>query len=213
MKLTFCQSYCNLCRSVASKRGLMSKLILFLCTTAALMPAATWQIDSSHSNASFSVRHMMVSNVRGAFSKVAGTVDYDPKNPMAMKINATIDVTTIDTRDQRRDDHLKSADFFDVAKFPSMTFVSRNVVKKGKGYIVNGDLTLHGVTKPVALSLDGPAPEIKDPYGNMRTGATATTVVNRKDFGLAWSKLLETGGAVVGDEVTITLELEATRKP
>lgn len=175
--------------------------------------AADYNIDSAHTAAQFSVRHLMVSNVRGSFKKVAGKVVFDEANPSATVVQATIDVSTVDTGEPARDTHLKSPDFFDLAKFPTMTFVSRSASRTGQGLDVSGDLTLHGVTKPVVLHVSGMTPEIKDPWGMLRRGATATTVINRQDFGLVWNKNLDGGGVVVGDEVTITLDIEAARKP
>jgi len=175
--------------------------------------AADYNIDSAHTAAQFSVRHLMVSNVRGSFKKVAGKVVFDEANPSATVVQATIDVSTVDTGEPARDTHLKSPDFFDLAKYPTMTFVSRSASRTGQGLDVSGDLTLHGVTKPVVLHVSGMTPEIKDPWGMLRRGATATTVINRLDFGLVWNKNLDGGGVVVGDEVTITLDIEAARKP
>jgi polyisoprenoid-binding protein YceI len=189
------------------------RFILTLIAATSIASAATYEIDGSHSGASFSVRHLMVSNVRGDFGKVTGTVVWDEKNPAASSINAVIDATTINSRDNKRDDHLRSADFFDVTKHPTMTFVSKQVAPAGQGKLkVTGDLTIHGVTKQVVLDVTGPTQEIKDPWGNARVGASATTKVNRSDFGLTWNKALETGGVVVGDEVAINLDVELVRK-
>jgi polyisoprenoid-binding protein YceI len=175
--------------------------------------AAAWEIDSAHSSAQFAVKHMMVSNVRGEFSKVTGTVDYDGKDITKMSVQASIDVNTIDTREPNRDQHLKSEDFFDVAKYPTITFKSKRAESAGSGkFRLIGDLTMHGVTREVVLDVEGPSAEVKDKRGNLRMGASATTKVNRKDFGLKWNALLETGGAVVGDEVTITIDLEMVQK-
>lgn len=173
----------------------------------------TYVIDSSHSTAGFKVRHLMVSNVRGEFSGVAGTVVFDAEDSANSKVEAAIDATTIQTRDNQRDQHLKSADFFDVEKFPKITFISKKVAPVGEGeWRVVGDLSIHGVTKEVVLDVEGPTPEVKDPWGNIKIGATATTKVNRKDFGLGWNVALEAGGVLVGDEVAIQLELEMTRQ-
>lgn len=175
----------------------------------ALALAASWNIDPDHSNIGFKVRHLMVSNVKGSFEKVSGTVDINDKDITKSKVEVTIDTASINTNVQKRDEHLRSADFFDVTKFPTMTFVSKKVAKVGKDKLkVTGDLTLHGVTKEVVLDVEGPAKEIKDPWGNQRRGASATTKINRKDFGLVWNKALETGGVAVGEEVLITLEVE-----
>jgi len=173
----------------------------------------TYVIDPSHSTAGFKVRHLMVSNVRGEFSDVAGTVVFDAEDSANSKVEAAIDATTIQTRDNQRDQHLKSADFFDVEKFPKITFISKKVAPVGEGeWRVVGDLSIHGVTKEVVLDVEGPTPEVKDPWGNIKIGATATTKVNRKDFGLGWNVALEAGGVLVGDEVAIQLELEMTRQ-
>lgn len=182
----------------------------------ALAAAAAWgheyAIDGSHSSAGFSVRHLMVSNVKGDFKKISGKIEYDEKTPESLRIEAVIDAASIDTRDAKRDEHLRSPDFFDVAKYPTIEFRSKRIEKSGGKLAVRGDLTIHGVTREVVLDLDGPTPEIKDPRGNFRRGATATTKINRKDFGLTWSRTLETGGVVVGDEVSITIEVEAMRQ-
>ena len=173
-----------------------------------------YDIDASHSSAQFSVRHMMVSNVRGEFAKLSGTVVYDPANLSATKINATIDAASISTRNEKRDAHLRSPDFFDTAKFPTITFVSKKAWKQGGVLQVDGALTMHGVTRDVVLRVDGPTPETKDPWGNARIGASATTKLNRKEWGLAWNKALESGGVLVGEEVAITIDVEAVkRKP
>jgi polyisoprenoid-binding protein YceI len=154
----------------------------------------------------------MISNVKGEFTKVSGTIVYDPKNPAAAKIDAVIDVNSISTREPQRDTHLKSPDFFDTAKFPTLTFQSKQVWKSNGKLQVKGDLTMHGVTHEVVLDIDGPTAEVKDPWGNPRFGASATTKVDRKNWGLVWNKALEAGGVMIGDEVTITIDIEATRK-
>ena len=175
--------------------------------------ASTWVIDPEHSNIGFKVRHLMVSNVKGSFDKHTGTVDINDKDITKSKVEVSIDTKSINTNVQKRDEHLRSADFFDVAKFPTMTFVSKKVAKSGNDKLkVTGDLTLHGVTKEVVLDVGGLSQESKDPWGNIRRGATASTKINRKDFGLVWNKALETGGVVVGDEITITLEIEMIKK-
>jgi len=173
--------------------------------------AATWQIDPAHSNVSFSVRHMMVSNVRGEFTKVSGTVDGDEKTPTQAVINATIDASSINTREAKRDDHLKSADFLDVAKYPTITFKSKRIEPAGTGqFKVTGDLTLHGVTREVVLDVSDVTPPIKDPMGKTRAGAHAGTKIDRKDFGINWSKAMDGGGLLVGDDVAISIDVEAT---
>ena len=168
----------------------------------------TYRIDPAHSTAQFVVRHMMITNVRGAFGKVEGTVVYDPENPAQSSIEAAIDVASIETRDAQRDAHLKSADFLDADKFPKITFKSSKIEGSGGEFRVSGDLTIHGVTRPVVLQVEGPTPAAKDPWGNTRVGASATTRIKRSDFGLTWNAALETGGFLIGDEVKIELEIQ-----
>ncbi|SRR5579883_3057893 len=172
-----------------------------------------YEIDSAHSGAQFKVRHMMIANVKGEFTKISGKVSFDPANPAASSIDVSIDASSISTREPQRDEHLKSADFFDVANYPAITFVSKTVEPDGKdAYQVTGDLTIRGVTHEVKLLVDSVTPEAKDPWGGMRRGAVATTTINRKDFGLTWNMALETGGIVVGEEVHITIDVELVRK-
>lgn len=174
-----------------------------------LAAAASWNIDPEHSNVGFKVRHLMVSNVKGHFDKYTGVVDINDKDITKSKLQVTIDTASINTNVQKRDEHLRSADFLDVAKYPTMTFVSKKVAKAGKNTLkVTGDLTLRGVTREVVLSVAELSAESKDPWGNIRRGATATASINRKDYGLVWNKALESGGVVVGDEVNIVLEVE-----
>lgn len=175
------------------------------------MPRVRYEIDPTHSSVHFSVRHMMVSNVRGEFTKVAGTVSFDPENHADSSAEATIDVASINTRDEQRDGHLKSPDFLDLEKFPTITFKSTKVVPSEGGGKLTGDLTIHGVTRPITLDVEGPGPEVKDPWGKQRVGVSATTKLSRKDFGLTWNAALETGGVLVGDEVKITIDIEAIR--
>jgi polyisoprenoid-binding protein YceI len=196
----------------------MKRIIASISTIIALaLPtfafASTWTIDQDHSNIGFKVKHLMISNVKGNFDKHSGTVEINDKDITKSKVEVSIDTNSINTNVQKRDEHLRSADFFDVTKYPAMTFVSKKVAKAGKDKLkVTGDLTLHGITKEVVLDVEGPTKESKDPWGNIRKGATATTKINRKDFGLAWNKALETGGVVVGDEILITLEIEMIKK-
>jgi polyisoprenoid-binding protein YceI len=174
----------------------------------------TYQIDTQHSSAQFKVRHMMIANVKGEFDKVSGTVDFDAANPAGSKVEASVEVASISTRETDRDNHLKSPDFFDVAKYPQISFKSTGVAKDGAGaYRVMGDLTIRGVSKPVTLEVESFTDEIKDPWGFMRRGATATTKINRKDFGMEFNIPLDAGGFVVGDSIDITLDVEMTRKP
>lgn len=176
--------------------------------------AGEWEIDPTHSTAGFTVRHMMVSNVRGEFQKITGKVNVDEKDPTKSTVEVQIDPATINTRDAKRDAHLKSPDFFDVAKYPTITFKSTKIEKAGKGkFKVTGDLTLHGVTKPVTLAVDGPSAPAKNPWGQMVRGVSATGKLNRKDFGLGWNKALETGGVLVGEEVTLQIDGELNAKP
>jgi len=175
--------------------------------------AGVWKIDTPHSDASFSIRHLMISNVKGHFPKVTGTIDYDGKDIKGLKIDAQIEVASIDTGDKNRDEHLKSVDFFDAAKYPTITFKSTKVKSAGKGkFEVTGDLTMHGVTKPVTLEVEGPAAEIKDQKGGIKTGASATTKINRKDFGVSWNKGMDGGGTMLGEVVPVTIEVEAAKQ-
>lgn len=166
----------------------------------------TYTIDATHSSVEFSVRHMMVSNVKGSFQKVTGTAVYDPSNLAASKLDATIDVNTINTNEPKRDTHLKSADFFDAAKYPSMTLKSTKFTRSGDTLQVTGDLTIHGVTKPVTFTVET-TPEVKDSYGKTRLGASATAKISRKDFGLTWNQMLEAGGVAVSEEVKLALDI------
>jgi polyisoprenoid-binding protein YceI len=185
-----------------------------LLAVPSLSQAAEWQIDPAHSTVSFSVKHMMVSNVHGTFGKVTGLASWNKPDHSDAQVDVTVDATSIDTREPKRDGHLKSPDFFDVQKYPTLTFKSKKVEKsKEAGHLtLVGDLTIHGVTKEVAFDVTGPAPETKSPFGDTRTGAEATAKVNRKDFGLNWNKALETGGVLVGTEVTIDINLELVKK-
>ncbi len=179
----------------------------------ALGHAASWEADPAHSSIGFAVRHMMISTVRGQFHTFAVKGSGDPANPTAATVEATIDTASVDTDNEKRDAHLKSPDFFDVAKFPTMTFKSTKIEAAGPGKAkVTGDLTLHGVTKPVVLMVEGPTAAIKDPMGNTKVGVTATTRLNRKDFGIAWQKTLDGGGLMIGEDVDVTIDVEAVKK-
>src|SRR5262249_43401808 len=160
-----------------------------------------------HSTAGFIIRHMMVSNVHGEFGKVSGSVVFDPDNPAQSKVDATIDASSITTREEKRDAHLKSPDFFDAAKFPTITFKSKKIWKDGAGYKMTGDLSMHGVTKEVTLDVQGPTKPIKSPMGDVRAGAQAAARINRYDWGLKWNKAVE-GGDLVGQDVVIGLDVE-----
>lgn len=177
--------------------------------TAAIPTTTTWSIDPAHSAAEFKVKHMMISNVKGKFSGLTGTLTLDEADVTKSSIEASIPTATVSTADAQRDGHLKSADFFDAEKFPAMTFSSTKVVQKGAGELaVTGNLTLHGVTRTVTFEVEGPSQPSKDPWGNTRVGLSATTRINRKDYGLTWNSALETGGVLVGEDVTISLDVE-----
>jgi polyisoprenoid-binding protein YceI len=181
-------------------------------TTTAVLPqtsTTTWNIDPAHSLAEFKVKHMMIANVKGQFSKVSGALFLDETYLANSRVEATIEAASIHTRDEQRDAHLKSADFLHVEKFSTLHFKSKgiSIVKDGE-LSVEGDLTIRGVTRKVRFAVEGPTPPTKDPWGNTRVAISAITKINRKDFGLTWNAALETGGILVGDEVTITLEVE-----
>jgi polyisoprenoid-binding protein YceI len=173
----------------------------------------SYQIDSQHTGAHFKVRHMMISNVKGEFSRVTGSVEFDVSNLAASHVEATIDAATVSTREPDRDKHLKSRDFLDVNRYPTIAFRSTTIVSTGEdSYEVAGDLTIRGVTRQVSLQVESVTPEVKDPDGLLRRGASATTRIQRKDFGLTWNAVLESGGFVVGDDVEITIDVELVRK-
>lgn len=177
----------------------------------ASLNAETWKIDSAHASAQFAVKHMMVSTVRGSMGAVSGTIEYDPARPSASVIKAEIDATGISTQNADRDKHLKSADFFDVEKFPKLSFQSTSVSPGTPGHLkMTGNLTIHGVTKEVTFDVEGPSTPISGPGGSKRSGATATAKINRKDFDLKWNRAIEAGGVAVGEEVTLTLDVEFT---
>lgn len=186
----------------------MSRVVFTLVTALAMVATAaaqagTWQIDPNHSAAQFSVRHLGVSTVRGAFTRVSGSAKYDPSDPSKTTLDATIDANSVDTRVDMRDKDLRSAHFLEVEKFPTITFHSKQVKAAGNGKLqVLGDLTIHGVTKEVVLDVDGPSSPIKDPWGNQRIGASASTKITRQDFGVNGAP------GVVGDEITITIDAE-----
>jgi polyisoprenoid-binding protein YceI len=168
-----------------------------------------WQIDPAHSAAHFSVRHLMISNVRGEFTKLSGSALLNPADPTKSTVEITIEAASVNTREPQRDEHLRSADFFDVANHPTLTFRSKRVeALGGENFKLSGDLTIRGVTKVVTFDVEGPTAPVKDPWGNIRAGVTASAKINRKDFGVAFNALTETGGLVVGDEVKITVEAE-----
>lgn len=173
---------------------------------------STYQIDPSHSTAGFSIKHMMIAKVHGGFEKMSGQLSYDPQNVAASVINVAIEASSINTREAQRDTHLKSADFFDVEKYPQITFKSKQVEAAGENLKVVGDLTIHGVTKQVTLDMEAPSEEVKDPWGNVKMGVSGTTKIKRKDFGLTWNAALEAGGVLVGDDVTISLEVQFVKQ-
>jgi polyisoprenoid-binding protein YceI len=177
--------------------------------TATKTATTTWNIDPAHSVAEFKVKHMMISNVKGQFAKVTGVLTRDESDLTKSHVDAVIESASIETRDAQRDAHLKSADFFHVEKFPTLSFKSTRIASvRDEELAVEGDLTIRGVTRKVIFSVEGPTPPTKDPWGNTRIALSATTKINRKDFGLTWNAALETGGILVGDEVTITLDAE-----
>jgi polyisoprenoid-binding protein YceI len=174
---------------------------------------AAWTLDSSHSSAQFSVRHMMVSNVRGEFTKVTGTGQWNGKDFATASVDVTIDAASINTHDPKRDGHLKTADFFDVEKFPTITFKSTKVEQVSAGKVrMTGNLTMHGVTKSVVLNVDGPTPVVKDRSGAAHVGASATGTINRKDFGITWNSVLDGGGVMVSEEVSLTIDVDFVQK-
>ncbi len=195
------------------KRCITLMMGLFVFAVPVFAYAVTWEIDPAHSSFQFKVRHLTVSNVKGDFSKSRGVVVIDDKDITQLRVEVAIDAASVNTGHAQRDEHLRGPDFFDVSKHPTLTFVSKNVSKADGGRLkVTGDLTIHGVTREITVDVEGPTAEVKDPWGNFRRGATATTKINRKDFGLTWNKVLDGGGLVVADEVNIYVEVELVRK-
>jgi polyisoprenoid-binding protein YceI len=196
----------------------LSRIAIAAAAAAVLsLPASagtsTWKIDPQHSSAQFSVRHLAISTVRGAFSKVTGTIILDENDVTKSAVDVTIDVSTVDTREPNRDNDLRSDKFFDVAHYPSMTFKSRKVEQVAPGKLkVTGDLTIRGTTKEVVLDVDGPTAPVKDPWGNQRAAVNATTKINRQDFGVKWNATMDNGGVVVGDDVPITIDVEMIKQ-
>jgi len=194
-------------------RFYLTSVAVLLSMLPAASPAGTWELDPAHTSVQFKVRHMMVSNVRGDFEKVSGDITYDEDDISRSSANITIDANSINTRVAKRDKHLKSQDFLDAEKYPLLVFRSKRVERAGEGKLkVTGDLTIRGVTREVVLDVEGPTPPVKDLQGKMRVGGTASTTINRKDFGLTWNKAIETGGVVVGNEVEITIDIELVRE-
>ena len=188
--------------------------MLFCLAAPGLALSAPWEFDPVHTGVHFKVRHLMVSSVRGDFEKLSGKITYDESDVTKSTADITIDAASINTRDAKRDADLRNPDFLDVVKYPTITFKSKKVEKAGNGSLrMTGDLTIKGVTKEVVLLVEGPSKPAKDPWGNQRVGGSATTRINRKDFGLTWNMSLETGGVLVGDDVDITIDLEIFRKP
>ena len=196
-----------------AKVGIVAGLAAAL-TLPASAGTTTYQIDPRHSSAGFGVTHLMISTVRGEFHGVTGTVVVDDSDVSKSVVNVTIDATTLDTREPDRDKHLKSEAFFDVAKYPTITFQSTRIERNNDGSLkITGDLTIRGVTKSAVLTASVPKPPIKDPWGLQRTAASASTRINRQEFGVAWNQKLDSGGVVVGDDVTITLDVEMIIPP
>lgn len=186
--------------------------MLFVMTAVPAMAQSTWTIDASHSSAQFQVRHLMISNVRGDFSKMSGKVVFDGKNYAGIKAEAVIEVASINTREPKRDEHLRSADFFDAASHPTITFKSKRVEGvSGNKFNLVGDLTMRGVTREVTLNVEA-TPIVKGMRGETRIGATATTRLNRQDYGISWNRTLDAGGVVVGNEVQVTVDLELVQE-
>ena len=195
------------------KRYIIPMIALVFLAIPIFALAATWQMDPAHSSFQFKIRHLTVSNVKGDFSKFQGVVIMDDQDITNLKVEVTIHAASVNTGHAQRDEHLRGPDFFDVAQYPTLTFVSKKVIKTDTNRLkVVGDLTLHGLTREITVDVEGPTSEVKDPGGNSRRGATAAAKINRRDFGLTWNKVLDTGGLVVGDEVNIYVEVELIRK-
>ncbi|MDD5761261.1 MAG: YceI family protein [bacterium] len=199
------------------KRRLSSVVLGIFAFLAVIVPsasrAATWEIDPVHSSVEFKVRHLMISNVKGKFEKFSGTVVSDDKDVGKSSVDVTIDASSIGTGNEKRDAHLKSPDFLDVVKYPTLIFKSKTVTPAGPGKLkMVGDLTIHGVTREVTFDVEGPSAEVKDRMGNVKVGASATAKIDRKDFGLIWNAVVESGGLVVGDEVVISIDVQFVKK-
>ncbi|MGA2423536.1 MAG: YceI family protein [Terriglobales bacterium] len=191
--------------------GIVFAITLF-ASLSAFAQTSNWNIDPAHSTAQFTVRHLGISNVTGNFTKVTGSVVLNDKDITQSQVSASIDVNSVDTRVEKRDQDLRSPNFFDVEKYPTIEFKSKRIVSSGGKLQVIGDLTIHGTTREVTLDVDGPTPEINDPWGNLRRGISATTAINRKDFNLLYNKLLGTGEAAVGDKVKIQIDAEMVKQ-
>jgi polyisoprenoid-binding protein YceI len=186
--------------------------VALLASLSAPAQTSNWNIDPAHSNAQFTVRHLAISNVTGSFTKVTGSVVLNEKDIAQSQVSAKIDVSSVDTRVEMRDKDLKSPNFFDVEKYPTIEFKSKKIISSGGKLQVIGDLTIHGTTHEVTLDVDGPTAELTDPWGNPRRGISATTTINRKDFGLTYNNLLKTGEAMIGDNVKIQIDAEIVKK-
>ncbi len=203
---------------IKRKKMYMHRMLLFVGALAVVLSSplahgSDWTIDSSHSNAQFAVRHFMVSTVRGTFGTMSGSVTLNEEDVTKSSVTAEIDVASVDTREAKRDEHLKGADFLDVEQHPKMSFVSKMVEKvEDTHYKMTGDMTLKGTTKEVIFDVEGSTTPIKDPWGNNRLGGVATTKINRTDFGLTYNSVLDTGGVTIGEEVTITIDFELIPK-
>jgi polyisoprenoid-binding protein YceI len=185
---------------------------IFLCVAEAQPAADVWRIDSNHSAAFFSVRHLMISTVRGQFNGITGLVHYDPKRPLESTVEASIDCRTLNTGVAKRDEQMKGPDFFDTKRYPAMKFKSKRVERAGQDALkITGDLTINAVTREVTLAAEGPSSPVKDAQGREKIGLNASTKINRKDYGIVWNEILESGGVAVADEVSITLDIELIR--
>jgi polyisoprenoid-binding protein YceI len=194
-------------------RALSATALAAVLSLPAMAATSTWQIDPNHSAAQFAVRHLGLSTVRGAFTKVSGTIQFDDKDITKSSVDVTIDAASVDTRVEGRDKDLRSDHFFEVEKYPTLTFKSTKVDQVEVGKLkVTGDLTIHGVTKQVVLDVEGPTAAVKDPWGNQRAAANATTKINRQDFGVKWNAKMDNGGWVLGDDVAITIDVEMVQK-
>jgi adhesin HecA-like repeat protein len=194
------------------KTAIFAAILAIAASFPAMAQVSKWQIDPAHSEADFTIRHMGITNVHGRFGNINGVLSLDEKDITKSSINATIDITTVDTGVAQRDTHLKSSDFFDVAKYPQMTFASKSLSNNNGQLQLTGDLTIHGVTKSVTLALDGPSKEQLDPYGKTRRGFSATTTIHRQDFGLLWNGNLKSGDTVVGDDAKVELDIELVKQ-
>jgi len=194
-------------------RAVYATALAAMLSLPAAATTSTWQIDPNHSSAQFAVRHLGLSTVRGAFTKVNGTIQFDDKDITKSSVDVTIDAASVDTRVDGRDKDLRSDHFFEVEKYPTLTFKSTKVEQVEVGKLkVTGDLTIHGVTKQVVLDVEGPTAAVKDPWGNQRAAASATTKINRQDFGVKWNAKMDNGGWVLGDDVAITIDVEMVQK-